>query len=105
MGTQRFGYSKATEMDWKKQEKVLRQFRKHEFNLLIATNVVEEGLDIPECNVVCRFDFPDNVCSYLQSKGRARARDSIYYIFVDEKEKKVKEGELEVTYPSFIVSH
>lgn len=104
MGTQRFGYSKETEMDWKKQEKVLRQFRKHEFNLLIATSVVEEGLDIPECNVVCRFDFPDNVCSYLQSKGRARAKGSIYYIFVDEKEKEEKENQLEVTYSSSIVS-
>ncbi|XP_068738102.1 endoribonuclease Dicer-like [Montipora capricornis] len=95
MGTQRVGYSKETEMDWKKQEEVLRQFRRHEFNLLIATSVVEEGLDIPKCNVVCRFDFPDNVCSYLQSKGRARAKDSIYYIFVDEREKEEKDSELE----------
>ena len=48
-------YSSETEMNFKKQEKVLRQFRRHDFNLLIATSVIEEGLDIPECNLVCRF--------------------------------------------------
>ena len=46
--------------------------------------------------MVCRFDFPDNVCSYLQSKGRACAKDSIYYIFVDEREREEKDSELEV---------
>ena len=91
-------YSTATEMNFKKQEEVLRQFRRHEFNLLIATSVVEEGLDIPKCNMVCRFDFPENFRSYVQSKGRARAKDACYYILVDEEERKEKEGELKVDY-------
>ena len=91
-------YSTATEMNFKKQEEVLRQFRRHEFNLLIATSVVEEGLDIPKCNMVCRFDFPENFRSYVQSKGRARAKDACYYILVDEEEKKEKEGKLKVDY-------
>ena len=72
----RVSYSSNTEMNFKKQEEVLRKFRndkkRHEFNVLIATSVVEEGLDIPKCNVVCRFDFPKNYCSYVQSKGRER---------------------------------
>lgn len=89
-------YSNETEMDCKKQKKVLRQFRRHKFNLLIATCVVEEGIDIPKCNVVCRFDFPKTFCSYVQSKGRARAKDSSYYIFVDEEEYEKKTDELQV---------
>ena len=89
-------YSSHTEMNFKKQEEVLRQFRRHEFNLLIATSVVEEGLDIPKCNVVCRFDFPKTYCSYVQSKGRARAKDSRYYMLVDKETKVEKESELEV---------
>ena len=89
-------YSSHTEMNFKKQEEVLRQFRRHEFNLLIATSVVEEGLDIPKCNVVCRFDFPKSYCSYVQSKGRARAKDSRYYMLVDKEAKVEKESELEV---------
>ena len=95
-------YSTVTEMNFKKQEEVLRQFRRHKFNLLIATCVVEEGLDIPKCNVVCRFDFPKSFRSYVQSKGRARAKDSCYYILVDEEERIEKEGELEVAYFVFV---
>ena len=89
-------YSNEAEMNFKKQEEVLRQFRRHEFNLLIATCVVEEGLDIPKCNVVYRFDFPKNFCSYVQSKGRARAKDSSYYILVDREEQVEKKTELAV---------
>ncbi|XP_073247902.1 endoribonuclease Dicer-like isoform X3 [Porites lutea] len=88
-------YSNETEMNFKKQEEVLRQFRLHKFNLLIATCVVEEGLDIPRCNLVCRFDFPMTFRSYVQSKGRARAKDSNYIILVDEEEYEEKQGELE----------
>ena len=96
-------YSSETEMNFKKQEKVLRQFRRHDFNLLIATSVVEEGLDIPECNLVCRFDFPKNYCSYVQSKGRARAKESRYYILVAEELKVEKESELQVPYLSYFL--
>lgn len=77
-------FSSETEMNFKKQEEVLRKFRRHEFNVLIATSVVEEGLDVPKCNVVCCFDFPKNFRSYVQSKGRARARDSNYYMLVPQ---------------------
>ena len=79
-------FSTETEMNFKKQENVLRQFRQHKFNLLIATCVVEEGLDIPKCNLVCRFEFPKTFSSYVQSKGRARAKDSSYYLLVDSQE-------------------
>lgn len=89
-------YSNEAGLNYKKQEEVLRQFRRHEFNLLIATCVVEEGLDIPKCNVVCRFDFPKTFRSYVQSKGRARAKDSSYYILVDRDEQVEKKNELAV---------
>lgn len=89
-------YSNEAGFNYKKQEEVLRQFRRHEFNLLIATCIVEEGLDIPKCNVVCRFDFPKTFRSYVQSKGRARAKDSSYYILVDRDEQVEKKNELAV---------
>lgn len=96
-------YSNETEMNFKKQEEVLRQFRLHKFNLLIATCVVEEGLDIPKCNLVCRFDFPMTFRSYVQSKGRARAKDSNYIILVDEEEYEEKKGELQVDFADQMV--
>ena len=46
----------------------------------MSTNVVEEGLDMRSCNLVIKFDFPDNFRSYVQSKGRARAKPSQYIL-------------------------
>ncbi|XP_077537077.1 endoribonuclease Dicer-S-like isoform X2 [Haemaphysalis longicornis] len=70
--------SKEAGMSFKKQCKVLRQFCRQEHNLLVATSVVEEGMDVPKCNLVVRFDFPDDFRSYVQSKGRARHQHSLY---------------------------
>lgn len=67
-----------------KNARVLEEFRKGELNVLVATNIVEEGVDLPKCNLVIYFDKPTNYRSYVQSKGRARDRSSKYYILVEE---------------------
>lgn len=73
---------------------VLRKFRAHETNLLIATSIVEEGVDIPKCNLVVRFDLPTEYRSYVQSKGRARAPVSNYIMLADSERTKVFEDDL-----------
>uniref|UniRef100_A0A3P8WMV3 ribonuclease III n=1 Tax=Cynoglossus semilaevis TaxID=244447 RepID=A0A3P8WMV3_CYNSE len=75
--------NKQMEAEFRKQEEVLRKFRAHETNLLIATSIVEEGVDIPKCNLVVRFDLPTEYRSYVQSKGRARAPVSNYIMLAD----------------------
>nr|XP_006824151.1 PREDICTED: LOW QUALITY PROTEIN: endoribonuclease Dicer-like [Saccoglossus kowalevskii] len=75
------------DMEYKKQEEVLRRFRRHETNLLVATSVVEEGVDVPKCNLVIRFDSMREYRSYVQSKGRARAPESFFIMMVYDEEK------------------
>jgi ERCC4-related helicase len=63
----------------------LQKFRNSETNILISTNIIEEGVDIPSCNMIIRFTKPPNFGSYTQSKGRARSLNSVYYLLSDEK--------------------
>lgn len=56
----------------------LQKFRRGELNCLFATSVAEEGLDIPQCNIVVRFDLYRTMIEYIQSRGRARHRNSKY---------------------------
>ena len=81
---------KEAHMKVKKQHEILEKFRKGKINLLIATSVVEEGIDVPRCNLVIRFDFPPNIRSFIQSKGRARAKPSKYILMIEQqKEAKI----------------
>jgi len=58
----------------KKQIEVLDGFRNNEFNILVATQVGEEGLDIPECNLVIFYDCVPSVVPYIQRRGRTGRR-------------------------------
>ncbi|KAL9655220.1 hypothetical protein ABK040_008995 [Willaertia magna] len=62
-----------------KQKQVLNHFRHGVINTLISTSVGEEGLDIPACNVVIRMDGVDTTQNLIQSRGRARSRNSEFY--------------------------
>lgn len=61
----------------------LMKFRKGELNCLFATSVAEEGLDIPDCNLVVRFDVCKTMIQYVQSRGRARHKNSKFLHMVE----------------------
>ncbi|MGB9729348.1 MAG: DEAD/DEAH box helicase [Thermoprotei archaeon] len=57
-------------MSQKEQIRVLEEFRDGKINLLIATNVGEEGLDVSECNFVIFYDNPPSAIRIVQRMGR-----------------------------------
>merc|ERR1712232_532820 len=62
------------------QVQALKEFREGKTNVMIATSVAEEGMDIPVCSLVIRLEFPDTLIQLIQSRGRARYPDSDYVV-------------------------
>ncbi|HUK28391.1 MAG TPA: helicase-related protein, partial [Candidatus Acidoferrales bacterium] len=54
----------------KKQAMVLDDFKSGEFNVLVATQIGEEGLDIVECDEVIFYDTVPSAIRYIQRRGR-----------------------------------
>eukprot|EP00754_Rhynchopus_humris_P004296 Rhum_TRINITY_DN12192_c0_g1::Rhum_TRINITY_DN12192_c0_g1_i1::g.49873::m.49873 len=73
-------------MSGDQQNRAMRNFRQGVSNVLVATNVAEEGIDIPVCNVVLRYDAQYSVRSLVQSRGRARARNSLFIVIASVEE-------------------
>uniref|UniRef100_A0A915IC16 Dicer-1 n=1 Tax=Romanomermis culicivorax TaxID=13658 RepID=A0A915IC16_ROMCU len=71
----------------RRQEEVLKKFRLGIINLICTTSVLEEGIDVKQCNLVVRYDAPGNFRSFVQSRGRARKKNSKYYILCENKDK------------------
>ena len=77
------GYTKkGDDVTRAKQEATLKQFHEGKINVLVTTSVAEEGLDIPECNLVLRYQYVSNEIAKTQAEGRARAEDSNCYSIV-----------------------
>ncbi|OCL05832.1 dicer-like protein 1 [Glonium stellatum] len=68
----------------RKQVLAVASFRKGDLNCIFATSVAEEGLDIPQCNLIVRFDLYQTMISYIQSRGRARHRNSKYLHMIEK---------------------
>ena len=63
---------------------VLADFRMGEKNLIISTAVAEEGIDVQACGSVVRWDLPQNMVSWTQSRGRARRKRSSFILMLRE---------------------
>ena len=66
------------------QEDTLADFKEGEKNLIVATAVAEEGIDIQACGSVIRWDPPQNMASWAQSRGRARKKRSTFTVMFEE---------------------
>uniref|UniRef100_A0A0E0KSN5 Dicer-like protein 4 n=1 Tax=Oryza punctata TaxID=4537 RepID=A0A0E0KSN5_ORYPU len=76
-------HSGSKNMSRNKMDAIVERFSSGEVNLLVATSVGEEGLDIQTCCLVVRFDLPETVASFIQSRGRARMTKSKYAVLLE----------------------
>jgi Fanconi anemia group M protein len=61
-------------MTQEEQMMVLRAFREGANNVLVATSIGEEGLDIPECGLVVFYEPAVSGIRYIQRRGRTGRR-------------------------------
>lgn len=84
------------------REKILKQFRNKELNILICTDVAARGIDVSHVSHVIVYDHPDDHEIYVHRSGRtARAgRSGIAISLIT----KVEETELQKTAADFSIS-
>lgn len=58
------------------------RFNKQVINVLITSDILEDGVDIKNCKYVIRYDTPKNVLFYIQSKNRAYTNKSKFIILM-----------------------
>ena len=73
-------------MNQNEQSVILDSFRKKEFNVLVATSIAEEGLDIPEVNLVIFYEPVSSEIRHIQRKGRTGRKSSGSVIILASKD-------------------
>lgn len=95
--------SKETGLSQKEQKKIIEEFSQGKINVLCATSIGEEGLDIPEVNAVIFYEPIPSAIRAIQRAGRTArlmkgkliilitkgTRDETFYYVSRAKEKKM----------------
>ncbi|MEM4637710.1 MAG: DEAD/DEAH box helicase [Candidatus Woesearchaeota archaeon] len=94
---------KETGLSQKKQKEILEQFSKSEFNVLVSSSVGEEGLDVPQVDLVIFYEPIPSAIRKIQRSGRTgrlskgkiimlitkNTMDEVYYHVARNKERKM----------------
>ena len=56
--------------------------------------MLEEGFDVPQCDLVVAFTGPQSLISFIQMRGRARNQDSVFVI-LDGEEKRTRTADVQ----------
>jgi ERCC4-related helicase len=93
-------------LNQKEQGEILKEFSEGKINVLCATQIAEEGLDIPEVNLVIFYEPISSAIRAIQRAGRTarlkkgkliilitkKTRDEIYFYVSKSRERKMKEA-------------
>ena len=93
----------TTGLKQKEQKAMIEKFKEGEFNILIATSIAEEGLDIPEVDEVIFYEPVPSAIRKIQRAGRTarlskgslkilitkNTRDQIYHYSAHHKERRM----------------
>ncbi|GLC33328.1 hypothetical protein PLESTB_000345400 [Pleodorina starrii] len=71
-------------MNDSQQQQVLRLFKEPGRKVLVATSAAEEGLDVPSCEFVVRYNAAATGIQLLQSRGRARQRVAEFFAILQD---------------------
>uniref|UniRef100_A0A673W6J8 RNA helicase n=1 Tax=Salmo trutta TaxID=8032 RepID=A0A673W6J8_SALTR len=87
------GRGHKSSMTLNSKKGVLDSFKSfdNQSKILIATSVADEGIDIPQCNLVLMYEYVGNVVKMVQVRGRGRAQGSKCILVSDKKDRIDKE--------------
>ena len=84
-----FGHGGYDGMSWEEeQELAIMEFAGGDCNLIVCTSVLEEGLDVAECDVVVSFTGFRSLIQFIQVRGRTRKHGSKFFVFQSTSERK-----------------
>jgi len=98
------GKETSTGLNQKQQRKIIEEFSEGKINVLVATSIAEEGLDIPEVNAVIFYEPIPSAIRSIQRRGRTArlmkgklimlitkgTRDETFYYVSRSREKKME---------------
>ena len=61
----------SVDMTSAQHKEILERFTEGTHKILVATNVLEEGLDVAECNLVIRLNYVPSDTGHVQVKGES----------------------------------
>ena len=97
------GKGKITGLKQREQKALIEKFKSGEINILVATSIAEEGLDIPEVNEVIFYEPIPSAIRSIQRRGRTarlskgslkilvtkKTMDEIFHYVAHNKEKRM----------------
>lgn len=70
-----------------RQREVLERFSDPGRHVLVATRAAEEGINVTTCEFVVRYSVTETGIERVQSRGRTRVNDGIFFNIIERESK------------------